>query len=650
MSHDSRPPQSGPPLDTSSPERRLTRRLLLRSVTLISAAMAVILLVSNWISDQRHMARVLSDMDRQAAAVEDALRSIMLDSTSLKHERVQAFIGGIGRDSTFLGLRVITLDTTVAFSKNPDELGRKFDLRRELPCRQCHLDSSAIANKQRTYQGRNNDRAYHLVQPIRNGPECSRCHDQSNELRAIMVADFSLKYYDEDMASARLEQVAVFSVLLVLFTSFIYFSLRRLAYGPLATVAGRLKQIAGGDFSAHGTTPRNDLIGFVNRQIDTTAGHLRHLYDEMESRIAQRTQSLEHSQKALATEKDKLRLILDHSPQGVLWVARDGSILFANARAGTLLRCDPSTLSGASVQEFEILRQIFHEVPIENMIEKESGTLVTKHVGETAGLTRYFETVWSGVTDGDDQRPLFLMLNDVTERRGLEHEFARHEKLAAIGQLAAGVAHEVGNPLSAISALIQLVQKGSDFENQAHNLALVTYHIDRISRIVRNLSDFARVPDERSLPCRLGDIVRGAIEIASFDAKAKGVEIGFTHPKLDVELNVRRDQLMQAVLNILLNAFDALQGISQPKLTVAIADGEGTCSITIADNGSGIADENLDRIFEPFFTTKPVGEGTGLGLSVAYRIISDLGGEIEVESRAGHGTSFTIRLTGMERR
>ncbi|MFQ5454077.1 MAG: sensor histidine kinase, partial [Candidatus Zixiibacteriota bacterium] len=219
-----------------------------------------------------------------------------------------------------------------------------------------------------------------------------------------------------------------------------------------------------------------------------------------------------------------------------------------------------------------------------------------------------------------------------------------HERLASIGQLAAGVAHEVGNPLSAISSLVQLSQKTDTPDKLYHNLDLINMHIERITRIVRNLSGFARISNEKEIKTDLIDIIKAAKEIANFDRRSKHVTMRIIPPDDNIVFSIKRDQLMQAFLNIILNALDAVKDIPEPSITITLQKKENKAVIEIADNGAGIEKENIQKIFEPFYTTKPIGKGTGLGLSVTYRIITDMGGEINVESEAGKGATFTIYL------
>ncbi len=227
--------------------------------------------------------------------------------------------------------------------------------------------------------------------------------------------------------------------------------------------------------------------------------------------------------------------------------------------------------------------------------------------------------------------------------REAQFQISHQEKMASIGLLAAGIAHEIGNPLTSISSMTQIIKRKVNDENVEQYLNTIRENIDRISRIVRELVDFARPSSLEATWVNVNDVIRNAYGIVKYDKRAKTVEF-----KLNLQENLPNlflvpDQLLQVVLNILLNAIDALK------------DGKGTIEIeskqegeyiliTIIDDGIGIPEENLSKIFEPFFTTKDVGRGTGLGLSVSYGIIKNFNGSLQVKSKVGEGSTFTIKL------
>lgn len=628
-------------------EKRLTFLLLIKTVVGISSLTIVTMFVGGWVIDRQHFTETHDDMEAQVNSIRTSLESIMLDSAGSKRERAQGYFVGEGHKSQFVNLRLLTPDNQVVFSKDGIEVGRTLDPREDPDCKSCHSVSQPGLEPQLIYSTDDQERVFHFVLPVENKERCQKCHDPADPQQGTLLVDFSLTEFDKRVKGTRMELLVILSIVSIVFISFTYYLLRLIAYEPLGLIAGRLKRMAGGDFSREPGQTQHDLIGFINRQIDSTATRLGELYGNLESEVEERTASLTESRKLLLEEKNKLSFIFDNSPQGLLSLSVDGIILAANRKAGEFVGVEQEKLIGRPVQEFELLEQIFSGNVVKRALSKEIVAIGSDRIFKTAGGIQYVDVQASLTTSESGDKILLLMLIDVSEKRKMDQKLEQHERLASIGQLAAGVAHEVGNPLSAISSLVQITQKTDQPDKLEHNLHLITYHINRISKIVRNLSEFARVTEEEDSETSIIEVIKGALEIASFDRRARHVEIDVKQPDNDVRMKVRRDQLFQAILNIVMNALDAMKGVESPRLKIRLYSDENSCRICVTDNGHGIGEENLQRVFEPFYTTKPPGEGTGLGLSVTYRIITDMGGDLEVESSTGVGTMFTITLRGV---
>ena len=221
-------------------------------------------------------------------------------------------------------------------------------------------------------------------------------------------------------------------------------------------------------------------------------------------------------------------------------------------------------------------------------------------------------------------------------------QLIQKEKMAGVGLLASGIAHEVGNPLTSISSLVQLIQRKTDDPVSQERLSLIRKHIDRISEIVRELVDFARPSQHGIEAVNINEVVRSAVGFLKYGKPARDVSV-----KTDLEdglpdLLLIRDQLLQVFMNLILNAVDAMK--SGGVLSIKTLRDQAWVRIDFCDTGIGIPQENLEKIFGPFFTTKEVGQGSGLGLSVSYGIIENFKGRIEVESTAGKGSVFRVFL------
>ena len=235
-----------------------------------------------------------------------------------------------------------------------------------------------------------------------------------------------------------------------------------------------------------------------------------------------------------------------------------------------------------------------------------------------------------------------IVISDVTEVRKLQQQVDQSEKLAVIGQLAAGVAHEIGNPLASISSIVQILQRKSTDHFISDQLVNVKDNINRISKIVRELVDLSRPPSHDSIITQINEVVRTAVGIVKYDKRVKKVEFKTTlNPELPM-IEVVPDQLIQVFINILINSLDAIKGEGIIKVNTSYDD--DNIYVSIHDNGTGIDEAIMKKIFDPFVTTKQVGEGTGLGLSVSYGIIKKFNGEINVNSALGEGSEFRIQI------
>jgi signal transduction histidine kinase len=235
------------------------------------------------------------------------------------------------------------------------------------------------------------------------------------------------------------------------------------------------------------------------------------------------------------------------------------------------------------------------------------------------------------------------MANDIKQLRDLNEQLTRTEKLAAMGTLAAGVAHEVNNPLASISSLIQMMQRRRDLdENLTENLRVIQTQIQRITQVTKDMMDFARIrPAARSL-LNINEVCETALRLASFDKSFQRLHLEKDYAPRLPGLFADSDQLQQVFLNLFLNARDAMP--EGGKLTIRTSNGDDQIRIEIADSGTGIDESSLKQIFDPFFTTKPTGKGTGLGLAVCYGIVTAHGGRIEVAADKIRGTKFIINL------
>jgi signal transduction histidine kinase len=223
-----------------------------------------------------------------------------------------------------------------------------------------------------------------------------------------------------------------------------------------------------------------------------------------------------------------------------------------------------------------------------------------------------------------------------------QDQLIQQEKLAAVGKLAARVAHEINNPLAIIKTSFEILEGEPPGETPAEDLLVIKEEIDRIARIVRQLLDFSRPPSD-VMALSVNDLIQQLIKFMEKGLTKHNVRVILELSAEEPMVQISPDHLKQVLLNLVKNAQEAMP--TGGTLRIRTARYQGKVTISVIDNGVGIAEAHLRSLFEPFFSTKKPGEGMGLGLSVSYSLIKSYGGLIEPESRLGHGSMFRIVLT-----
>lgn len=233
------------------------------------------------------------------------------------------------------------------------------------------------------------------------------------------------------------------------------------------------------------------------------------------------------------------------------------------------------------------------------------------------------------------------------ELRGAQEDLIQAAKLAALGRMSTAIVHEVSQPLAAMETTLAstalLAERGTP-DDIKRTVGTARDLVRRMQRTIRHLKSFARRDRGRSTPIDVAQVVEAAVELASHRARDQGLAIAVDSPGPLPMVLGQSVRVEQVVLNLLVNALDAVRGVPGPSVRVAVGAAEGTVTIAVHDNGTGVDDTVRDRITEPFFTTKETGEGLGLGLAISRAIVDDLGGTLGFAGNPGGGSVFTVRL------
>jgi signal transduction histidine kinase len=236
------------------------------------------------------------------------------------------------------------------------------------------------------------------------------------------------------------------------------------------------------------------------------------------------------------------------------------------------------------------------------------------------------------------------LVEDITARKALETQALHAGKLSVLGRMAAGVAHEIGNPLSSLTARLELMERRDDPSFARESLTVLRGQIARISRIVHGISHFARPRHQEWERWEINGVVGEALELLRVDRRARRIEFRERLAVPSPRVRGVRDQIVQVCLNLLLNAVEASPDGAVVEIETVQRDGDVV--LAVEDQGNGVTPEVRAHLFEPFFTTKP--EGTGLGLSISYAMVHAHNGRIEVSSDPGKGARFAVHLPAAE--
>ncbi len=348
----------------------------------------------------------------------------------------------------------------------------------------------------------------------------------------------------------------------------------------------------------------------------------------------------------LSATEDRYRNIVENSADAIITIGPDNQIQSWNKGAERLFGWSPQEAIGEAIG-IMIPAKLLHAGELlclaygltdANEVKNyqterldKQGRYIPVNLTETALMS-------NGKIIGRSQ-----IIRDISELQTIEHQMRQSDRLATVGQLAAGVAHEIGNPLTSISSLVQLLERRMKNPDHISKLARIRANIERITKIVHELVDFTRPHAINVQAVQINDVIENAVGLMTYDNRSQKINIELELTRELPRVKASPDKLHQVVVNLLVNAFDAMKERGDT-IWISTSEDSVSVSIRVEDNGGGMDPEVMDKIFEPFFTTKDVGKGTGLGLSVSHGIINSMNGKLIVDSLPGQGATFLITI------
>lgn len=379
-------------------------------------------------------------------------------------------------------------------------------------------------------------------------------------------------------------------------------------------------------------------------QIDGATAHISLCWDVSKRREAE---------DKLVAEEARLRQVIESAPDGIV-ISRNGIILEANPAAANMLGFEnKEKLVGISLHS--LMSSGDTRTMKERVVAAAEGAKLAPHIYQAKRTdgSHVVAEITSVPYEFNGERAVMGFARDITDRARLQQQLTQTERLASLGTLAAGVAHEINNPLTVMTlgleALgVRLNKAAPRLEAESHAdmmeiLNELRSGVERVAGIVRELKSFSRADNESIGPTDVVTVLASAIRMTAHQIRHRA-RLSTEYGEVAWVVGDAR-RLEQVFINLLMNAAQAMpEGRAENRIDIRTYTTNGRVAVEVRDNGVGISEENMNRIFDPFFTTKSVGEGTGLGLSITHEIVKRFGGEILFESELGKGTSVRVLL------
>ncbi len=350
---------------------------------------------------------------------------------------------------------------------------------------------------------------------------------------------------------------------------------------------------------------------------------------------------------ALSVSEYKYRKIFEVSKDIILVTGKNGKIVNLNPSGYNLLGLDRETdgIENRNISDFIAEPENWRDVMASIQNERSISVVELGIIASDGAVKRILLSGSMAETSDDESETIHFLIKDIEQRMLMEEQLAQADKLASIGELSSGVAHEINNPLGVILGYTQLLLRGEKNTSERYvDLKTIEKHVRSCKTIVEDLLSFSRKSETQKEMLDIHLIIEDVLTFVQHHSDIEHIVIEKEYNPGVQPLLVDEKKIKQVLINLVVNAIHAVGTKGRIWISTDLSEPAGDLIVKVKDDGHGIEKKHLKNIFDPFFTTKPTGEGTGLGLSVSYGIIKNHGGHIFVDSKTGVGTTFTVTL------
>jgi signal transduction histidine kinase/HAMP domain-containing protein len=540
---------------------------------------------------------------------------------------IQYSLEEISRNENIVRVFLVNEKSVVKASSQEGMTGSRLSTK-DAGCRNCHdVDTDCPTS---TVVSLGAEEVLRVVTPIENKPQCHSCHGDQTRLNGVLVLDRSLYPVRAEIVSNLKLAGGIAAVSILVMMLMFRWYIKRQVINRVVYLESLARRVVD-----------NEL------DLDIELGGRDELAS-LASSFNNMKKTLKSSMQRIDNHRNYLTHMLDSLVDGILIIDDIGRAAFINKSFYEILNMNQSALRIGDTVDFQ-KKPLDRFMPIGRLItsakERETTVKEVIRLQISEELQKHLEIHIGELVLPPWLKPeIIVVIRDITVRVMFENQIYQAEKLATIGRLAAGIAHEINNPMASILTCAEgLLKSEKDADNGKHKyLDIIRNSARRCKIITQKLLDYSAASTMKKDIISLGKVLQEAVSLLQFEASGKQVRINTVKPAGMPIVRGCKDSLVQVFVNLILNGIQAVD--PDGKVQIRVKMKSDWVDVMIEDNGPGIKEENLTRVFDPFFTTKAVGVGTGLGLSVSQGIVKQHGGKIEIVRSVKGSTTILVSL------